>query len=837
MYRRAALLFLFAAASPLFSAQGGSDHRTLLVSHSLARTTQELMGLLDAWRDASGSAKTALEAQIFDAAVERRGYLAEAMAVDPTGAYRSLLTAADRDDVDGIVAGQTAQPVALTGDLVVEAADAVDAQGEISDAATFLRLSPADVTLRPAGLLPEELSSGMVVDVAGYRLGDDVVFDAEGGALQMVAPSPPPPSVHNLLIVRDLPTPNWVTQGFIENKYVGANSVATFYDEVAYGNVSLAVQDLGYEVDLGISTVCTAVAAGQVGVAKLLTLGIDIELYTGFVFLTSWEGAGCKYNGVATIGPIAVPGSSNKKTVLVMGASYNNTVLHTHEFGHNLGANHAGFWDCDGTMNINSPQCEWVDYGDPISVMGGGRGHFNSAHKDKLGWFTGSQVETVTGPGIYRLHPLALGNANRKAIRIPRTQGDYLFVEYRAKVGYDLNPSFGPVNNHLGASIYFHPKSIWRATAMVDASLEDDPTTAALVGTETFTDPTSTVTLSLEGQSEAWIDVEVELGDCPDIDFPTVEMTDPAPFSTVSGLVAIRADADDQTAGVQRVEFILGETLVHTDTTEPYEFLWDSSSYGGLVTFQAIAYDDVTDPECVQHTASDAVTFAVDPNPPGTPPSSELLDPGSGSATVPFTASSSASDPAGIARVEFWFDTAHVDSCGVGELYDGEHGPNCDYRPWFPPFSRYFDATGRSAFLIGVDDTAPYSWEVDSIPPGDWEVWTRAYDNHGELADSSTTSISVTATTAISVDIPVPDGASAPAGDTITIPANVTADVNEVSYVDFFVGDSLLGRDEDAPWSMDWNVPPTSGATYVLKAKAYGLGGRTANDTVTVRAN
>jgi len=69
---------------------------------------------------------------------------------------------------------------------------------------------------------------------------------------------------------------------------------------------------------------------------------------------------------------------------------------------------------------------------------------------------------------------------------------------------------------------------------------------------------------------------------------PTVQITNPADRSTVSGTVEVRAEASDN-VGVTRVEFYLDGVLKSTDTTTPYTWSWVADS--DLHALDAIAYD------------------------------------------------------------------------------------------------------------------------------------------------------------------------------------------------------------------------------------------------------
>lgn len=76
-----------------------------------------------------------------------------------------------------------------------------------------------------------------------------------------------------------------------------------------------------------------------------------------------------------------------------------------------------------------------------------------------------------------------------------------------------------------------------------------------------------------------------------DITPPVVHITAPAEAATVFGLVAIAADASHD-YGVARIEFYVDGALVGTTTTEPYTYLWDTTTYAdGRHTINARAYN------------------------------------------------------------------------------------------------------------------------------------------------------------------------------------------------------------------------------------------------------
>ncbi len=73
---------------------------------------------------------------------------------------------------------------------------------------------------------------------------------------------------------------------------------------------------------------------------------------------------------------------------------------------------------------------------------------------------------------------------------------------------------------------------------------------------------------------------------------PTVSFDHPDTGIVVVGEVLLNATADDEGSGIDHVEFIVEGTSVYNDSSEPYEFLWNSRTVGnGTRTLIVRAYD------------------------------------------------------------------------------------------------------------------------------------------------------------------------------------------------------------------------------------------------------
>jgi hypothetical protein len=106
-----------------------------------------------------------------------------------------------------------------------------------------------------------------------------------------------------------------------------------------------------------------------------------------------------------------------------------------------------------------------------------------------------------------------------------------------------------------------------------------------------------------------------------DVTYPTITLTSPTNNSTVSGDVAVQAQASDN-VGVERVEFEANGTLIGADNTAPYSVTWNSRSLpDGNYTLVARANDAAGNINAV--TA--AITVANAAPPPSSTGSSEIV--------------------------------------------------------------------------------------------------------------------------------------------------------------------------------------------------------------------
>lgn len=196
-----------------------------------------------------------------------------------------------------------------------------------------------------------------------------------------------------------------------------------------------------------------------------------------------------------------------------------NLSVGSHELGHNVGLNHANYWDVPGSDPIDDAGSS-VEYGDSYDIMGTGgndtRRHFNVREKNYLGWAPNSSIHTAGATGTYRIYAMdkkSTGTANQKrGIKIDRlNSGDDWWIDYRQL--------YAASNNNAKNGVWLH----WGGTGNQKTNLidlnpggtKDDST--LLIG-KTFKDESDSanpiyITPLARGNTDPdWVDVRISQG-------------------------------------------------------------------------------------------------------------------------------------------------------------------------------------------------------------------------------------------------------------------------------------------------------------------------------------
>jgi Bacterial Ig domain len=280
---------------------------------------------------------------------------------------------------------------------------------------------------------------------------------------------------------------------------------------------------------------------------------------------------------------------------------------------------------------------------------------------------------------------------------------------------------------------------------------------------------------------------------------PVVALTQPTQNQafTSPASVTIAANASDPDGTISKVEFYNGTTLLNTDVTAPYSFVWQNVA-AGTYSILAKAYDNLS-----VTTSSSVVTITVATNAPTC------------TITAPTTATTF------ILPTDITIDARAI-ATGSNSI----------------SYVNFYS----NGILLGTDATPPYSFIWKTATVGTWNITATAFTQNGVSTTSPPISITV-----------LPQGGNIPPTCVITqpinnqtfiTPTNVTINATAtdpngtVTKVDFYNGVKLLGTDATAPYSFTWSNLVVG--TYNITAKATDNQGATTTSTIVtfvVKAN
>jgi len=366
----------------------------------------------------------------------------------------------------------------------------------------------------------------------------------------------------------------------------------------------------------------------------------------------------------------------------------------------------------------------------------------------------------------------------------------------------------------------------------------------------------------------------------PKINYPpwvTITVPTKGQLFISPGVIAISATANDSDGTVSKMEFYANGSLIATDTSAPYDFVW-SNVPSGEYTISAVAYDNwgaIRTPA----PASSIVNVIVNDR-----PTVALTGPANGEVVTspsPIIITADAADTDGsVSKVEFYADGALVGTDTVAP-YSVSWSPaqtkvytlsaiaqdnrgtattsasrSVTYNApplatlvapgagqvFHAPASIAFNATATDADgtvtkvefyangrLLATDTAAPYEHVWSNVPAGAYTISAVAYDNWGAIRTpapaSSMAAITVNARPAVALTAPA-DGTVVTSATPVTLSADAADADGVVTRVEFYVDGALVGADTAAPFSATWT--PAAPKAYALTAVAYDNAGGTA---------
>ncbi len=330
----------------------------------------------------------------------------------------------------------------------------------------------------------------------------------------------------------------------------------------------------------------------------------------------------------------------------------------------------------------------------------------------------------------------------------------------------------------------------------------------------------------------------------PDTQAPAVSLTAPADGATVTGTVAISANATDDKA-VAQVEFFVDGVSVGVDSLAPYSVSWNTAlSTPGVHVLTAVAKDTANK---TTTSASRSVTI---PTPDTTNPDVNVTSPAAGNVAYgPTTISATATDNAAVAKVEFFVDGV---SLGVDSSSPYSVGWNATAVGPHSITAVATDTSNNSTTSTAVAVTVLADAVLPSAPgtlsgsaAGQTSVnlsWGAATDNSGSIAGYIVTRDGVDLPGLVAGTSFTDTGLTAGTLYTYTVKAkdptgNVGLASNAVPVTTSPAGpSSLFSYDWTAPDSIGWPSTFTALSTNGSLATAGNAGVLTVNDVAGANA-
>lgn len=354
-----------------------------------------------------------------------------------------------------------------------------------------------------------------------------------------VAPATVPPGPRTVAVIMlnfaSMPATPWTVDEARAAVFTGAASLNAFEREQSYGTISLTgkLRPDGdvfgwYTIDAPTAT-CDPDAWKGAADAKAVAAGVDLSGYQHHVYLFPKVSA-CSWSGTADM-----PGRDS-----FLNGTMTVRML-AHEFGHNLGAAHAGTLRCvdDAGVPVSfSASCTASEYGDPFDVMGTSARHASAFRKVAAGFIPASSVTTATRTGTYRIASSSVASTAVTSLRIPRGPGaNYWHVEVRSPAGVFENVA-ATDPSVTGVTVRLAGEFTASATRLIDAS----PATATMLDApwqpgQRFVDPVFGVAIAVQSVALGTAAVYVTVPGTERLDEPVAE---PASASIATARATLR---------------------------------------------------------------------------------------------------------------------------------------------------------------------------------------------------------------------------------------------------------------------------------------------------------
>ena len=438
--------------------------------------------------------------------------------------------------------------------------------------------------------------------------------------------------------------------------FTNSDSVAAYYAQSSWGQLTLTGDVYGWYQIASTNTSCSYSTWANQANQAAAAAGVDLASYDYIAY--GFPESSCGWAGLAYM-----PG----KYSWLNGLGGMSLRVMAHELGHNVGTHHASSMSCTVSgvrvsLATNASSCTSSEYGDPFTVMGSSsKLQHTNLSRGNFGWLQAANTQTVTSSGDYLLRPIEYASTGVQALRIQRTSGTYLTLEFRQPSGtFDDFPATYAIAMGVMVRVTAGYTTLTQSQ-LVDATPQttNDVGDSPLAVGKTLTDPLTGVSITTLAVAPTGATVRVTFGGAPPPPADTTAPSQPGNLHATpldASRVSLSWGASTDNVGVTGYHILRNSTLVTTVTGTGWTDtgLAPSTAY----TYYVIAIDAAGNASApASATATTPGAPSADTTPPSAPTNLSVT-PGKGKKMV--LAWTASTDNMGVAGYRVIRDDAQV---------------------------------------------------------------------------------------------------------------------------------------------------------------------------------
>lgn len=431
----------------------------------IQRFTSQLTSAKIDYDQSDQESKTEKLQKLIDIASERKQVLLEEIKKEPETFLEHATLANQRNEFPDEAKAYIERSVVTEGGVMVFHADNFETQEKEESFILSKTDGDNDLTKEDAYFNihatedPSFSLAGSTVSVDGVAIDNELAVKADNLQVQDSPPKVTPSSKRVAVFLvnfKDYNQTPFTKESIDDSIFKSDLSLNNFLQTNSYGKFSISGDVSGWftidaNAPLGEGSKCSPPFGayshlfgnnlarwGQLADGEAEKQGIRLDNYNYVIYIFPY-GLNCEMGGVGTQGSgnvyFSLFGRQPRAYILSRPLDLN---VYTHEFGHNLGLDHANSLTCGSRPIDRYQNCKEHEYGDFYSSMGVTPGeveknvyHYSGPEKSTLSWITHPEALTIRDSGTYHIKKIESAADNHLLAIKKKDTNDFYFIEYR----------------------------------------------------------------------------------------------------------------------------------------------------------------------------------------------------------------------------------------------------------------------------------------------------------------------------------------------------------------------------------------------------------------------